>query len=577
MLKAARYNRKTLNDLLFSAVASEPANGIGFVQPDGSILSTSYPALLSKAQSLAGSLQALGIMPQDKIMLVMTRNEDILLVIWACIMSGAVPTILQPPVSFTEFNQPARKIANVFDILDNPYVIISPDLIPNFHLDTIPGENLINSDDLGKGNNQYALYHPDENDLAFIQFSSGSTGDPKGIKLTHKNILTNLEAISVGLDIYDTDIMSNWMPLYHDMGLFGFHMTPVFAHSNHYLIDPVDFVKKPSLWLDVIDKAKSTITGCPNFGQALLLRYLKNRDSQQWDLSSLKAIVNGAEPISNRIMSEFIHKMAVYKLRPEAMMPAYGMAEATLAITFADLWKEPVVTTFNRALLQQEGKVKLELSHPSEGIELVSVGKCLNDIELRILDEDGGILGDEEEGHIQIRGQGITAGYYNNEEETRKSFDNGWLKTGDKGFFHNGELYITGRIKDIIFVRGQNLYAHDLENLAGKFMDISYGKIVISGWFDPQKGQDQVMLFLVGMLNQATCNTFIELKNFFRDNYGISIDVFIPLRSNQVPKTSSGKIQRHKLITSYQNGEFNETIADLRKMMAESEKLKAKS
>ena len=223
--------------------------------------------------------------------------------------------------------------------------------------------------------------------------------------LTHSNILTNLAAISVGLDIYDADVMSNWMPLYHDMGLFGFHLTPVFALSNHYLIDPVDFVKKPSIWLDAMDKVKCTITGCPNFGQALLLRYLKNREEKQWDLSSLKAIVNGAEPISNRIMSDFMHRLSVFNLKKEAMMPAYGMAAATLAISFADLWTEPVVTTFNRTLLQGEGIAKMEADSASEMIELVSVGKALNDIEIRILDEGGNLLGENNEGNIQIRGK----------------------------------------------------------------------------------------------------------------------------------------------------------------------------
>lgn len=577
MIKAAIYGRKTLNDLLVTAAKSDPGHGVGFVHPDGSLQFITYPELLEQAAALAGSLQDRSMKPGDKVMIVMTKNEEIVPVLWACLLSGLVPTILQPPVSFTEFNQPAQKIANVFTILGDPMVIVSSDIAKNFHMEAIPAGNLIDAKDIHPSAQGASIHQPDENDIAFIQFSSGSTGDPKGIMLTHKNILTNLAAISVGLDIYDEDVMTNWMPLYHDMGLFGFHMTPVFAHSRHYLIDPVDFVKKPSLWLDVIEKVNSTITGCPNFGQALLLRYLKNRDDQRWDLSSLKSIVNGAEPISNRIMSEFIDKLSVHNLRKEAMMPAYGMAEATLAITFADLWKEPLVTTFNRILLQQEGRVKPEPVQSVEGIELVSVGKNLNDTEIRILDDEGKSLGENEEGHIQIKGTGITPGYYNNEEETRRSFDNGWLKTGDKGFFYNGELYITGRVKDIIFVRGQNLYAHDLENLAGKYMDISYGKIVIGGWFDPKKGQDQVLLFLVGMLNQATCDTFIQLKNFFRDNYGTSIDVFIPLKSNQVPKTSSGKIQRYRLITAYHNGDFEDAVSEMRKMMLEREKLKAKS
>jgi acyl-CoA synthetase (AMP-forming)/AMP-acid ligase II len=326
-------------------------------------------------------------------------------------------------------------------------------------------------------------------------------------------------------------------------------------------------VKKPAVWLDVMEKMKTTITGCPNFGQALLLRYLKNRDEQNWDLSSLKAIVNGAEPISTRVMMDFMHRLASSNLKKEAMMPAYGMAEATLAITFYDLWKEPVINSFNRAMLQNEDKAVPVSSHASDRMELVSVGKALNDMEIRVVNEEGKVLDEQNVGHIQLRGGGITAGYYNNPEETKNSFDDGWLKTGDKGFFYNGELYITGRIKDIIFVRGQNLYAHDLENLAVKYSDIGYGKVVIGGVFDPKKGQDQILLFLVGSANQATCDTYQDLRNFFRDTYGITIDVCVPVRSNQVPKTSSGKIQRYKLIADYQNGAFDDAVAEVNKMM----------
>lgn len=568
-MKAGIYKRKTLSDLLITAAEVFPQKGIGFVQSDGTIKFTTYPELLSLAKAKIPGLQARGMTPGDKVMIVMSRNEEIIPILWACFLSGYIPTILQPPVSFSEFNQPAQKIENVYRTLQNPQVILSSDLQKGFKSDVIPSTNLINSEDLESDIEEIEIYQPDENDIAFIQFSSGSTGDPKGITLTHKNILTNLAAIGVGLDVYDTDVFTNWMPLYHDMGLFGYHLCPIFSQTNQYLIDPVDFVKKPSIWLDIMDMAKCSITGCPNFGQALLLRYLKNREEKSWDLSALKGIVNGAEPISSRIMNEFLDKLAPHHLRRGAMMPAYGMSEATLAISFSPLLKDPVVTAFNRTLLQKEGMAKPEKEKGAEMMELVSLGKVLNNTEIRIVDEEGKVLEEKADGNIQIRGTGITAGYYNNPVETRRSFVDGWLKTGDKGFFFEGNLYITGRVKDIIFVRGQNLYAHDLEDLAGKYSDISYGKVIIGGWFDPKKGQDLIILFLVGSVNQATCETVLALRNFFRDTYGINIDVFVPIRSNQVPKTSSGKIQRFKLISSYQNGEFDAVINELKKLIRE--------
>ncbi len=566
-MKAGIYNRRTVPDLLLSVVESFPDKGIGFVQSEGNMKFLTYKELLSEAKEILGGLQSRGLTQKDKVMIVMSRNEDIVPVLWACFLGGMVPTILQPPVSFTEFNQPARKIENVYRILQHPRIILSADLMNSFKSEVISTQDILDAGNLKNQNREAFLTNILETDIAFIQFSSGSTGDPKGIVLTHKNILTNIAAICVGLDVYDNDVYSSWMPIYHDMGLFGYHFCPLFAQNNHYLIDPVNFVKKPSLWLDVMEEVKCTITGCPNFGQALLLRYLKNRESKKWDLSSLKAIVNGAEPISPRIMYDFLNSLSDHKLKKESMIPAYGMAESTLAITLSELFKVPVTTPFNRTILQKQGKAVVEKNVVSEVIELVSVGKPLNDVEIRVVSEKGDPLADNLEGQIQIKGAGITSGYYNNPEETHRSFNNTWFNTGDKGFIFNGNLYVTGRIKDIIFVRGQNLYAHDLESLACKYSGITYGKIIMGGLFDSRKGYDQILVFLVGSPNQETCQTFTQLRNFFRDTYGLTIDIFIPIRSNQVPKTSSGKIQRYKLISSYQNGEFDNVIADVAKLM----------
>lgn len=561
-------NRKTLADLLRTAADESPENGVGFIRADGGTHFLSYPELLGDAENIAAAIGAKGIKTGDAVMIIISRNEVLVPILWGCILAGIVPTVLQPPVSFTEINPPASKIENVYRILGRPKIILSDDLAGNFNSEVISTESIILAGKLAAFKSPVSqVLSIDTENIAFIQFSSGSTGDPKGIMLSHRNILINIAAICLGLDIHKSDIISNWMPLYHDMGLFGFHICPVFAQSNHYLIDPVEFIKKPTLWLDVIEQSRSTITGCPNFGQALLLRYLKNRQESDRDLSSLKAIVNGAEPISNRIMSEFSSKLSVFGLRKEVMMPAYGMAENTLAITFADLWSEPVVRYFNRTLLQSHGKAVAEEKKSGDVIEIVGVGKALNDVEIKVVDFEGNDLEEGVVGHIRIKGKSVTTGYINNPVATAESFENGWLKTGDKGFFHGGELFITGRIKDIIFVHGQNLYAHDLENLASKHSDIPYGKVIIGGSFDPKKGKDQVILFLVGSANRALCDLFIELKGFFRDTYGVHIDVFVPVRSNQVPKTSSGKIQRYKLLDDYRNGAFDEAIREIKKMI----------
>jgi acyl-CoA synthetase (AMP-forming)/AMP-acid ligase II len=566
-MKAGIYGRKTVSDLLISLVDTFPDKGIGYVQSDGSIKFVTYKALAGQALAMIPGIRRKGLLPGDKVMIVMTRNEEIVPVLWTCFLGGLIPTILQPPVTFLENNQPARKIENVFRILEDPAIILSEELAGIFTSSAIPHERLILFQDLMTSDQGACPSETREDNIAFIQFSSGSTGDPKGIILSHKNILTNSEAICSGFDTEDSDIYVNWMPLYHDMGLLGYHIGPIFGQCNQYLIETIDFVKRPTIWPEIMDRVRCTITGCPNFGQALLSRYLKNRDESRWDLSPLKAICNGAEPISSRIMSGFLDRMALHNLRRESMLPAYGMAEATLAITFHELLTVPIIQPFNRARLQQEGIAVPVSYHEKESIELVSVGKPLHNVEIRVVDDKGRKAGDQINGHIQLRGAAITRGYYNNPSETKSLFDNGWLRTGDKGFIYEGNLYITGRVKDIIFMRGQNLYAHDLENLACSYTDIPAGKIIFGGLFDPVKGYDQVLMFLVGSPNPAIRDTFLNLRTYFRDTFGIPIDIFVPVRSNQVPKTSSGKIQRYKLISAYQNGEFKNVIDDLNRII----------
>ncbi|MCX6235548.1 MAG: AMP-binding protein [Bacteroidetes bacterium] len=367
-----------------------------------------------------------------------------------------------------------------------------------------------------------------------------------------------------------SDRMVNRMPLYHDMGLVGYHLSPIFGCFSQYHIDPMDFIKRPFIWLDIIDKCKITINGCPNFGQALLLRHLKRNKTITWDLSSLKAITNGAEPISVRIMNEFIDNVKPHKFRPEAMMPVYGMAESTLAITFSELLHQPVVVPFRRKDLNFNLKA-VRADHIDSSAQLIpSVGKALNNIQYRIVNDEDQPIKESNIGHIQIKGPCVTSGYYNNPEVTQKAFCGDWLRTGDQGFVFEGNLYITGRYKDIIFIHGKNFYAHDLEHVAQSVDDVSFGKAFIGGIFDETKGHDKVLLFLVGSVTQETMATFNKIRNLFLETLGISIDVFIPIRSNHIPKTSSGKIQRYKLISAYMRGEFDDVINEIRQLQEKS-------
>jgi acyl-CoA synthetase (AMP-forming)/AMP-acid ligase II len=347
------------------------------------------------------------------------------------------------------------------------------------------------------------------------------------------------------------------MPLFHDMGLIGYHLTPLYSIAFQYQVETNEFIMNPGLWLNLMSQHKIAVTGCTNFGLALVLRYLnRKKPNAAWDFSSMKAMLNGAEPISVKIMQDVVSSLQPFGFRPEAMMPVYGMAEATLAISFSPLMKPSVITAFDSSLLDHDNRAeRVDPANPSARI-LSEVGVALNDVEIRIADENDLPLPEGTAGHILLKGPGVTKGYYRNPEATASAFFGEWLRTGDIGFFFEGRLYISGRYKDIIFKNGRNYFANDLEIMACTLNDINYGKVCFGGTTARDSGQDKVIVFVAGIPETKSLETFRELRALLRSNIGITVDEMVLVKSNEIPKTSSGKLQRFKLMQRYVNGEL---------------------
>lgn len=546
----------TLPDLLKRAVSFHGPLYIGFMLENGEISRQTYRELYTEALRLAAGLQRLGMKPGNKVIIATQENRETITLLWGCFLSGLVPTVLQPPMTFSGYNPAVVKLMNVFHQLDEPFIFMSAEMKDTGGL---PAEKVRHTGDLDC-NGVFTEPTIGADDLAFIQFSSGSTGDPKGIMLTHRNLMVNMDAIRIGLDLHFPDHTGNWMPLFHDMGLIGYHLTPLYCMIYQHHIETIDFIKNPGLWLDLMSEAGVGVTGCPNFGLALVQRYLKRRKTMPaWDFSAMKAMLNGAEPISVQIMNDFVEALNPFGFRPEAMMPVYGMAEATLAISFTPLMENSVITAFEANSLDLENKaIRVNPDHPRARL-LSGVGLALNDTEIRIVDGSDHPLSEGLAGHIQLKGDGITKGYYNKPDETTAAFCDGWLRTGDIGFFFEGNLYVSGRHKDIIFKNGRNYFANDLEVMACTIDDISYGKVCFGGTTNKETGHDKVIVFLAGSPGEKAVETFRQLRNLLRANLGITIDELVMVKSNEIPKTSSGKLQRYKLMQRYNAGDFNET------------------
>ncbi len=547
----------TLPDLLDRAILKNTELFIGYSDKNSNLTIQTYKELLDEAKLIAAGLFNLGLKQGDKIIIATRYNRETIEMLWGSFLLGLVPTILQPPAAFSGDNPPLVKLLKVFELLNDPYVFMSSEVKET----CAPLEAKIkHKDELDVTG---AFPEPDQtpDDLAFIQFSSGSTGDPNGIMLSHNNLMVNMDAIRTGTDSHFPDHWGNWMPLFHDMGLIGYHLTPIYSMVFQFQIETIDFIMNPGLWLNLMSRQKVTITGTTNFGLALVLKYLKRgKQIFDWDFTSMKAFLNGAEPISVKVMRDFVEALNLYKLKPEAMMPVYGMSEATLAISFASLWDRSVATAFNASLLDREHKAQpVDPSDPSARL-LSEVGVALNDIEIRITDDNDRMVKDGVSGHIQIKGPSVTKGYYNNPGATASAFCGEWFRTGDIGFFFEGHLYISGRYKDIIFKNGIHYFANDLEELACTIGEIKYGKVCLGGTTDRQTGEERVIAFVAGLPEEKALETFRELRTLLRSNLGISVDVLVLIKSNEIPKTSSGKLQRYKLMHRYLTGDFDDRI-----------------
>lgn len=543
----------TLPDILYRAAENHHDLYIGYADDKGNITKQSYRELLGEAKQVASGLANLGLKQGDHVIIATRYNRETIELLWGCFLLGIVPTILQPPMTFSGYNPSVVKLVEVYKQLNEPFVFMDAGIHDS---GVLPDGKIIHRDALHcTGDYSVPMLKPEN--LAFVQFSSGSTGDPKGIMLSHLNLMVNMDAIRIGLDAYYPHKIGNWMPLFHDMGLVGYHLTPIFCNINQYHLETTDFIMKPGLWLDLMGRQKIAISGGTNFALALVLRYLKrSKPVLDRDFSTMKALLNGAEPISVQIMHDFVDALVPFGFRPEAMMPVYGMAEATLAITFTPLMKPSVITAFETSLLDRENQARLTAPENSGSRLLSGVGTALNDVEIRIVDENDLPVTEGTAGQIQLRGNSITKGYYNKPGSTAEAFCNEWLRTGDIGFFFEGNLYISGRKKDIIFKNGRNYFANDLETMACTLEEISYGKICFGATTSRETGHDKVIAFLAGVPDQKAEEIFQRLRALLRSNLGITVDELVLIKSNEIPKTSSGKLQRYKLMQRYIGGEF---------------------
>ena len=385
-------------------------------------------------------------------------------------------------------------------------------------------------------------------DLAFLQYTSGSTGDPKGVMLTHANLLANLRAMGPTVAANSDDVFVSWLPLYHDMGLIGACLGSLYYAFPLVVMSPLSFLARPARWLRAIHHHRGTLSAAPNFAYELCVRAIQDHELEGLDLSSWRMTINGAEPVSPATLERFIARFAPYGFRREAMAPVYGLAECSVGLALQPPNRGPVIDRVRRDAFMTGGRAEPASPDDAAILQFPACGPPIPGHQIRIVDENGRELPDRREGRLEFKGPSATAGYYRNPEATHRLFPHGddWLDSGDRGYLADGDVYLTGRVKDLIIRGGRNIYPYELEQAIGEIPGIRKGCVAVFASDDPATGSERLVVVAetraaqpeaLEHLRQRIVNASVDLLGVPPDDVKLA-----PPRS--VLKTSSGKIRR---------------------------------
>lgn len=557
----------TLTDLVAEARGRE--RHIRFIDGEHNESVVPFADLWDRARTLLGSLQSRGMQPGDELVIFSQSNENFVIAFWAAILGGIVPV----PVAVGISDEHRSKLFRILRQLKRGTLFTDSSLLERLvdfarerHLKDVLvllESRTILMGDVGTGDSGQ-VFDASPEDPAFIQYSSGSTSDPKGVCLTHRNLCTNIRAIIEATQWMQDDQSLSWMPLTHDMGLIGYHLSVMAAGMNHALMDTSVFVRRPLLWMSKANELRATQLCSPNFGYKHFLKLFDRKGLADLDLSCVKLILNGAEPISYDLCEDFLSALAPHGLKRSAMYPVYGLAEATVGVSLGTPGDEYSRITVNRHSLRIGEAFEVAQPGDADAVSFIKVGNAIRDCEIRLVDNDDEILDDGRVGNIQLHGASVTAKIYGDSQATRELFTgDGWLRTGDCGVFVDKQLVITGRLKDIIIVNGQNYYPHDIEEIAAQIDGLDLGRVVVAGATTTASQTEELLAFILYRKDVADFSGIVDdVRRVIGEQTGLEVDHVIPVP--RIPKTTSGKVQRAHLLRDYLDGAFDDVIEVLR-------------
>lgn len=513
-----------------------------------------FAEMAAEALAVAGALQSRGVKVGDRVLVVLPTGIEFVALFYACQLVGAVAVPCYPPLRAKGLQDYQERLARLIQVA-------TPALIVTFSKVRLVVEAaayqagtraaVVEPSAFKAGAAGYKDRGVADADLALVQFSSGSTGHPKGVMLTHRNLLANVASVLAVIRPTPEDVNCSWLPLYHDMGLIGGLLMPLFCGNPLVLLSPQSFLLDPKRWLWAIHRRRATISTAPNFAYQLIAARVADEEVQGLDLSCWRLALNGAEPVSPTTMDAFAARLAPYGFAPNALSPVYGLAEVALGAVFPDLGRGPRLDRVDAEVLSGDRRAE----PASDGPTFASVGRPLPGFAVRVAGDDGLALSERQVGEIQLQGPSVMAGYLDAPETTERAFQDGWLRTGDLGYLADGELFIVGRSKDVILKGGRNYAPQDLERAAEQVPGIRKGCVIAFGVADEALGTESVVLVCESKEPLDAHDALAKaVQRRVAEAVGIQPDTVTVVPPGTVPKTSSGKLQRGRCKALWQAG-----------------------
>jgi len=539
---------KTLIELLYLYAETVPNKPhIYFQLEDGHEEVITYQDLLKASLRVAQGLREHGLREGETVAIMQPTHPGFFYIFFGTLLAGGVPVPIYPPFRAHMIEAYAKTEAHILKSAQVRVLVTFTQaeklsyLLQGF----VPSLKVVTTvDELLKSSETKKPFHANKNHFAFIQYTSGSTSNPKGVLLAHRNLMANIEAYGKGIQIKPDDVAVSWLPLYHDLGLIGMWLGSLYHGIPLILMTPFTFLNRPERWLWAIHYHRGTLSGAPNFAYELCVRKIDPSLIEGLDLSSWRMAANGAEKIYPRTLRQFADKFAPYGFKRSALFPVYGLAESTVGLTLPPVDREFKVDTVARKAFEEERLAKA--GSDENTLEFVSCGMAIEGHDIRIVDDKGKVLPERHVGNLQFTGPSNMQGYYNNPTATAAVYHDGWIDTGDLAYIADKELYITGRHKDLIIKAGRNLYPAEIEELVGNVPGVRQGCVTAFGVTDHARGTEQ--LIVVAETRETDKNKRASIRGSIKDTISAALDLVpdrvVLVAPKTVPKTSSGKLQR---------------------------------